>query len=170
MNRRLSTKWSKGIRLRLAVALSLTAVVIGWVVWQSIGPFGRVQWTYRLKQRRLEEIVARIRTLDIQTDRSRYLSVDRSLNAASLREQRSSDDPYDSSIVKIAVHRDASRDYFIEFVLEDQGHSGMFGLIFSDATVSYLDASNRRIAWALYLIDAAQPIDKHWWYAYNTEL
>jgi len=65
-----------------------------------------------------------------------------------------------------AYHSDTG--YIVTIVIEDWGHVGAYGLLYSDAPLKFSDPNVRNAAdGAATLPFVRSQLDDHWWIAYN---
>ena len=113
------------------LTLAFFLLVIGFVVFRFT-VYDSTRWTYHFHQRDLTAIVARIKAQQIPIGKDRTLEVARSLDPETLAPYKEGD--YDS-ICQIIVYRRDQDDYLITIAIDDEGHFGTYGLLFSDLPI-----------------------------------
>lgn len=155
-------------RKQICTATILAALAVAaYIVTISMQSYNRTWWSYKFRQDRLATIVDRIKveTTDIGTHR--LFQVDQALNPSSLKPLDRQSDQH--AICKLSAFQREKGDYLIEFVLDDRGHFGLTGLLYSDSKVEYssLPGSSITREDAYYLHRISRQIDSRWSFAYD---
>ena len=149
-------------RGKLAVMLLLGALVVAGSLLALPDASHRTLWLHR---RRLNAIVSRIKASHCQIGKLLLFTVDRSLDVDTVRSCDADHcDPARSYIISVSVIR--KDDYLIEFPVDNRGHSGEFGIIYSDSppkTVNLGDYRGAEYTSCLSVIIGRY--DRNWWYA-----
>ena len=116
---------------RMYLTLAAFLLVVGFIVFRFT-VYDPTRWTYRFHQRDLTAIVARIKAQQIPIGKDRTFEVARSLDPETLAPYKEGD--YDS-ICQIVVYRRDQDDYLISIAIDDEGHFGTYGLLYSDLPI-----------------------------------
>ncbi len=165
------TTAKRSLRRRLSCTSALLLFVVLLIGYSSpwMNQEYSVRWQFRLHRQKFEEIVARVKAVQIPAGTQRSLLVDPSFDVKTLRRLTTDlDNQTDSAVGKICVYRHESGEYQVTIVLEDEGHFGMYGLMYSDGPVEVHNAGDWYgvVGGGLLIVDGGK-IDKHWHYAYN---
>lgn len=151
------------------IKAALIAIAIQYLFQAWLGPSGRIRWTYRMRRSTFAGIIDRVKEQNIPVGTQRSYRVAPSLDPETLVLEKSTCADYDDSVGKVGVYRRDSAGYVISIVIEDEGHFGMYGLMYSDGPLEMTGRMDdpRSVNGAAPLVFAGGQIDDHWWYAYN---
>lgn len=156
-------------KLRVAGALLAALVPVAFIASASISSCNRTWWSYKFRQHKLAAIVQEIKSEPIVTGKSRFFEIDPSLDPSTLKPLNSQDDA--AGLCKIAAFQRSKGDFIIEFVLDDRGHFGMSGLLYSDSRLEFTrwpgSGSVDMVQYAFYLHRVSRQIDSRWSFAYD---
>ena len=125
-----------------------------------------VVWAFRLRERSFNTIISTIKAQDIPVGKHRTFWVSRSLDAATIRLTHNTES--EQSEYKIGTFRRSKDDYIITIMLKDEGHFGMYGLLYSDSPQQTSSISGaRQLDEAPLLPFVGDRINDQWWCAYN---
>jgi len=113
---------------------------------------------FRLHRARYELMIAKIKTMGLTPGTSAYFWTNSNFEPDSLTRHR----PHSDSNMMGMIHamRIESGQYQVSIVTRDEGHSGTFGYVYSDALTGLPSATGG-------LPSLQRQVDPHWWIAYN---
>jgi len=163
---------SRGIAVRhprrprraIVLVVLLGLVVVAVAVLTGPDPSHRL---LRLHGRSLSAVVSRIKASQREVGKTVLLEVDKSLDPDSIRPF--SGEHFDGNrCYWIASCEVQEGDFLVEFPVDDQGHFGLFGFVFSDTPPKIVSRGDYRgTEYGSYLPVITGRQGRHWWYARN---
>jgi hypothetical protein len=152
---------------RITLALAALLLVVGLIAFRYKA-YDPTRWTYRSHQRELTAIVAQIKAQQIPIGTERAFEVARSLDPATLSPCKKSADH--ASLYHILANRNDQDDYLITIVIDEEGHAGRYGLLYSDLPlkmVSLPDSDGVSIDGAAELPCLKECLSSQWSYVFE---
>jgi hypothetical protein len=146
-------------------SLAALALVAVFAVVLTSGVTNRSRWNYLHHHGALQAIVSRIKEVQSDVGRIHLFSVDKSLDPSTLR-PISGDIPDSDKLYEVSAVQFRKGEYVVEFLLDERGHFGRFGLLYSDAPLRIVTSGeNRVIENAVFLPVLTGHASGNWWYA-----
>lgn len=165
----LSSTWrrpgpSKVPRRVITVVLILGVLAIAFTLFTLPDASHRMLWFHG---RSLSAIVSRIKASHCRMGKLLIFTVDRSLAVDTLRQSDPTHcDPARSYTISVNVIR--KDDYLIEFLVDDCGHLGEYGITYSDSPLRTVKQDDYQCAEnTSFLPVIISRYDRNWWYTHD---
>ncbi len=155
-----------GLR-RMPLALTALLCVTGLIVFR-LTVYDPTRWTYRYHQRELTAIVSQIKAQQIPIGTAREFEVAHSLDPATLSPYKEKEADHDS-FDHIRAYRGDQDDYLISIAIDEEGHDGTYGLLYSDLPLKVIpiqdsDGGSIDVGPELQHLDLKEHLSSKWSY------
>jgi hypothetical protein len=125
----------------ITLALAALLLIVGLIAFSS-RVYDLTPWTYRSHQHELTAIVAQIKAQSIPLGTAREFELARSLDLTTLAPYKERADR--ASFDHIRAYHNDQDEYLISIEIDDEGHDGTYGLLYSDSPIKIIPMLDSR--------------------------